>query len=97
MFRRKEDIDLSRAAHCVGILFAEPAAEFDVQEDSFIYCAVNTYWEEKEYTLPELPEGFSWEIYCYSGDPEEKLSGSAVNGKVTLMSRSQMVLIGKKG
>ena len=91
------DIDLSRPAHCVGILFAEPASEFDVPEDSFIYCAVNVYWEEKEFHLPELPEGFSWEVYCYSGDPEEKISGKKAKGKVSLMPRSQMVLIGTKG
>ena len=91
------DIDLSRPAHCVGILFAEPESDFDVPQDSFIYCAVNVYWEEKEFTLPELPDGFSWEIYCYSGDPEDKLSQKKAGGKVSLMPRSQMVLVGTKG
>lgn len=80
---------------CFGFLYAEPAAEFGTEQDTFIYCAVNAFWEEKEFGLPLIPQGKEWEIVAYTGDPEDRRAGERVPDKVVLMPRSLMVLVGR--
>ncbi len=93
---RPWDIDLGSPSHCVGVLYSEPAADFDVSQDSFIYSIFNVYWEEKEFELPTLPNGFTWEIYVYSGEMDDEAEKDISNGTVTLTERSSMILIGRK-
>ena len=91
------DMDLTGPAHCAAILYAEPAADFGTPEDTFLYCIFNTYWEEKEFQLPVLPAGFRWSIYVSSADENAEKEGRIVEGSVSLISRSSMILVGRKG
>lgn len=79
----------------LGILYAEPAADFGGKEDAFIYCAANAYWEEQEFELPVIPEGKRWYIYAYSADDKITSEVLVEGNAVTLISRSSMVLIGR--
>ncbi len=92
---RPWDIRLDEPFHCVSFLYSEPAKEFGTKKDCFIYCMVNAYWEEKEYQLPELPKKMKWEVVADTSDETGKSDGKKINGPVTLMPRSIMVLIGK--
>jgi glycogen operon protein len=75
-------------------MYAESARDHGTDCDTFIYCAVNAYWEERVLRLPELPAGFGWSVIAYTGD--SGLSGSYPWDTVTLMSRSVMLLVGRK-
>ena len=75
---------------CFGVMFAETAQDHGTKEDSFIYCAVNAYWESVTYELPVIPDGMEWETVAYSGDDKAKCD----NNFVTLMPRSTMLLLG---
>jgi len=93
---RPWDIDLTGPSHCVAVMYAEPAADFGTEEDTFLYGIFNVFWEEKEFDLPVLPDGFRWEVYCYSGDPENSGEGRVVHDRVMLMPRSSMILLGRR-
>lgn len=89
------DLDEEQPFLCFGILYAEPKADYGTEEDAFIYCAVNAYWEEMPFELPALPEGFVWRAVEYTGEAGAA-NRIAADGKVTLMPRSQMLLVGRK-
>ena len=76
------------------MMYAEPAADFGVDKDSFIYCAVNAHWEPHSLGLPIVPEGMKWSIVAYTGD--SSLDGSTVTDRAELMPRSLMLLIAQK-
>lgn len=45
----------------VGILFCGKYAKNERgKEDSFLYLALNMYWEERRLALPNLPKGLEW-------------------------------------
>ncbi len=77
-----------------GMMYAEPAADFGVDKDSFIYCAVNAHWEPHSLGLPIVPEGMKWSIVAYTGDGS--LDGNTVTDRAELMPRSLMLLIAQK-
>jgi glycogen operon protein len=78
-----------------GFMYAEPAKDYGTKEDSFIYCAVNAYWENVSFELPVIPDGMEWETVAYSGDDKAKYDKAAGNS-VTLMARSLMLFLGHK-
>jgi glycogen operon protein len=77
-------------------MYAEPDADFNTGKDEFIYCGVNTYWEEKTISLPNLPEGMNWKVYEYTGVETASINDKMVCESFTLMPRSLVVLVGKK-
>ncbi|MBQ8092854.1 MAG: glycogen debranching enzyme [Clostridia bacterium] len=78
-----------------GFMYAEPAADFDVSEDCFIYCGVNVHWEAHSLELPILPDGMTWRLFVRSSDERHDLHPQ-VTGVIHLMPRSSAVLIGKR-
>lgn len=79
-----------------AFLYAEPAADFGTEGDSYIYCLVNEHWEEHEMELPIIPAGMEWRLVLYTGDPGFERVGETEGGRVRLMPRSCMLLEGKK-
>ena len=77
-----------------GVLYAEPKADYGTKEDTFIYCAVNAYWEETRFELPTLPGGMLWREIEYTGK-EGRANRVIRDGAVSLMPRSLMLLVGK--
>ena len=88
-------IDEDQPFLCFGFLYAEPKADYGTNEDTFIYCAVNAYWEEMPFELPALPEGFIWRAVEYTGQAGA-CNRLIPEGRVTLMPRSQMLFVGSR-
>ena len=80
------------AVLCFGLLYAEPAKEYGLKKDSFIYSAVNAFWEEKEFFLPELPGGHTWRIVACTSDEHGESEGMKPGSSLRLQSRSLVVL-----
>ena len=49
-------------------MYTESEKDYDADSDTFIYCAVNSYWEERTLRLPIIPEKMTWTILTYTGD-----------------------------
>ena len=90
------NLDSSGPFHTFGFMYAETTQDHGVQEDSFIYCACNTHWEEHTLELPVIPDGMKWHIVLYTADDEMKQCGKILQDRVTLMPRSCAILLGKK-
>ena len=75
-------------------MYSETVKDHGADRDCFIYCGVNTYWEDRDIELPIIPEHMQWyrEAYTFDDEPEEKI----VSGRnIHLAPRSLMLLIGK--
>ena len=79
---------------CFGFMYAEPKADYGTKEDTFIFCAVNAFWEDMRFELPIVPEGFVWREIEYTGKAGES-DRVVQDGAVTLMPRSLMLLTAK--
>jgi glycogen operon protein len=76
-----------------GFMYAEPKKDFGTERDCFIYCGVNSHWEEHTLELPILPAGMRWHKIAYTG--ENVYEQHVIPGRqIRLMSRSLMGLIG---
>jgi len=87
-------LDMTAPFLTFGFMYAEPAKDFGVDRDSFIYCAVNAHWEPHSLALPIIPEGFRWETVVYTGD--DTYAGREVTYRAELMPRSIMLLIAQR-
>ncbi len=64
----------------VGIMLCgKYARDGEVQDDTFLYIAVNMHWEGRGIALPRLPKGMRWES-AFTTEKEEK-SGRRVSEK----------------
>lgn len=79
--------------HVFGFMYAEPKADFGTKEDSFIYCGVNSHWEDHTLELPQLPEGKRWKIVAYTADRKHDTHEKVEGNEIRLISRSIMVLV----
>ena len=79
-------------------LYAEDRERYGTEQDTFIYVAVNAYWEQQRYTLPVLPQGYRWKLAFEAGgassDPGDELPLEEQSGFL-LGPRSTAVLIGQ--
>lgn len=87
------ELDTHNPFHTFGFMYSEYDKDYHTGNDCFIYCAVNTYWEQVQMELPQLPDGMKWNIfeYTYSDNTDNNI----FDNSVTLGSRSVMILIGK--
>ncbi|MBR4543977.1 MAG: glycogen debranching protein GlgX [Lachnospiraceae bacterium] len=94
---RPWDFDENAPFLSFGFMYAEPAADYGTDEDAFIYCAVNAYWEDMTFSFPDIPDGMKWEVVAYSGGGKKAGKDvGAAEGTVKLMPRSLMLLIGHR-
>ncbi|MCR5369696.1 MAG: glycogen debranching enzyme, partial [Clostridium sp.] len=89
-------IDENQPFLCFGFMYAEPKVDYGTEGDTFIYCAVNAFWEEKRFELPIIPEGFAWRMVEYTGR-EGEADCIIRDRAVTLMPRSLMLLTATAG
>lgn len=87
-------LDAMQPFYTFGFMFAETVADHGAREDCFVYCGVNTHWEEQTLELPIIPAGMEWHkvVYTFEGIID---SGSIVRDNITLAPRSLMVLVGR--
>ena len=79
----------------IGIMYCGAYAG----EDEFIYVAYNLHWKEKEFALPNLPEGMRWHVAIDSScgiypQGEEPLCAS--EKMFSVPERTIKVLIGRR-
>ncbi|MBR3158665.1 MAG: glycogen debranching protein GlgX [Atopobiaceae bacterium] len=87
--------DAMNPFHTFGFMFAETVADHGAEQDCFIYCGVNTYWEERTLELPIVPAGMQWRKVAYTFE-EENYEEAAAESPIALMPRSLMVLVAKR-
>ena len=87
--------DFSDDSHYIGIMFA--GSPDRNQEDDVVYLAVNTYWEDVEISLPELPIDKKWymAVDTYEKNPISK-NPDEVIGSVTMRPRSVRIFLVKQ-
>ena len=56
--------DISNDNRSLAIMYAEDKEKYKVDEDTFIYMAINMHWEMHVYELPIIPEDKKWYIFC---------------------------------
>lgn len=81
----------------IGVMFAGKKCEG--LRDDIIFLAVNTYWEEQELELPELPETRHWYLVVHTWEEESVLNPRrkmpAADARLRLGPRSVAVLVGE--
>ena len=87
--------DFSDESHYIGIMFA--GSPDRNQDDDVVYLAVNTYWEDVEISLPELPIDKKWymAVDTYEKNPISK-NPDEVIGSVTMRPRSVRIFLVKQ-
>ena len=86
--------------HCISLMYA--GRKKDQEEDDIVYVAVNTYWEDLNLTLPELPVGLVWKIKVDTAaeyDPawkSWKLKEMTEEYKTVISQRSVLILVAEK-
>ena len=92
---RAWDLGGTDSFYAFGFLYAETREDHGAKEDGFIYCGVNTYWEEKTLELPIVPERMRW--HAVIGTGEGKNRDVLLDGRfVKLGARSLMLLLAKE-
>ena len=86
----------------LAIMYVEEKEKYKVQEDTFIYMAINMHWEMHVYELPIIPEDKKWYIFCntsceYGKDIfDEKIRIPIDDQKhIVVNPRSIIILLGK--
>ncbi len=92
-------LDRSSSTLTFAYMYVEDHQKFDVPDDSYIYVMINAHWEEHTFTLPVIPAGFSWHLFCETGNRvyttgQEKDMGTL--GDWTVGPRTTVILIGKR-
>lgn len=57
-------LNLSNNNLSLAIMYVEEKEKYKVEEDTFIYMAINMHWEMHVYEIPEIPESKNWYIFC---------------------------------
>ncbi len=91
------NLDAEGPGLCFASLWAEDHVRFGTKKDCFLYVLVNAHWEEHDFGLPIVPQGFKWHIAFESNgistEPGEELP---LRGeRITLGARTTAVLIAK--
>ena len=90
-----DDIKLEEPMLTFAALYAEPAHDFALEQDSFIYVGMNQYEQTQKMQLPKLPEGFSWHKYLDTADSSHE-DERTVKDYYYLVPRAVVVLVGDK-
>ena len=92
-------LDMNAPTHAFAFMYAEDHKKFRVKEDSYIYVMVNAHWEPHTFTLPIIPEGFTWHLVTESAGrsyPAGKEKDMGLPAEWTLGCRMTVVMIAKK-
>lgn len=69
-------------------MYVEDQEKYNTKKSSFIYIAVNAYWEDQTFNLPIIPDGYTWKLVL-----ESSISGYKGENSIRLGSRSTAILI----
>ncbi|MBR6274244.1 MAG: glycogen debranching enzyme [Lachnospiraceae bacterium] len=77
---------------CFAVLYAEPAKDFGIKKDRFIYAVFNSHWEDHEFKLPVIPAGLVWKKILDSSVDKPYRAEKAENC-IKLCGRSMVLLM----
>lgn len=90
-----DETNFSGDSHVVCVRFA--GYDEAIQEEDFVYLAINSGWFPVTLTLPELPEHYKWKVAVNTGDPKcqffHKNSMPTVESKIFLGERSVIIFV----
>ncbi len=69
----------------------------ELETEDLVYLAVNVFWEDQQFFLPKLPNGFVWRLAVNTDQPEmpEKESQmTVIDSEFILKPRSVAVFVG---
>ncbi|MFW5961872.1 MAG: glycogen debranching protein GlgX, partial [bacterium] len=85
----------------LGVMFASPKEKYNLDNDEFIYLALNMHWEGHQFKLPTLPENFIWKAAAnsYLASPEDfwpvgEEKPLDDQSSIYLSPRSSLILVG---
>ena len=94
--------DVSNENRSLAIMYVEDKEKYKVDEDTYIYMAINMHWEMHVYELPIIPEDKKWYIFCntsceYGKDIfDEKIRIPIEDQRhIVVNPRSIIILLGK--
>lgn len=77
----------------IGVMFAG-REEGRENQDDIIYIAINTFWEEQAFTMPDISSKYRWQIMVNTMDPEgyvEEQGETLLTNSTTIGPRTVMV------
>jgi glycogen operon protein len=83
--------DFSGDSHYLGIMYAGRTRG----KNDIIYLAVNTYWEDLQLSLPELPNGSAWSLVVDTFQEKSVVKPRISSGHETIGARSVMIFTAK--
>lgn len=81
-------LDTFSPALTFAYMYVEDQEKYNTKKSSFIYIAVNAYWEDQTFNLPIIPDGYTWKLVL-----ESSISGYKGENSIRLGSRSTAILI----
>lgn len=81
-------LDTFSPALTFAYMYVEDQEKYNTKKSSFIYIAVNAYWEDQTFNLPIIPDGYTWKLVL-----ESSSSGYKGENSIRLSSRSTAILI----
>lgn len=81
-------LDTFSPALTFAYMYVEDQEKYNTKKSSFIYIAVNAYWEDQTFNLPIIPDGYTWKLVL-----ESSSSGYKGENSIRLGSRSTAILI----
>ena len=80
-----------------GVMFVEDREKYNTKEDSYIYIAMNMYWEDHVFELPSLPKGKRWYLFAntnieYVSNKEHLLEDQR---RIIVSQRSIIIVVGR--
>ena len=82
------DQPLGNDEHYLGVLFTGN----DNGKDDYVYIAVNTYWEDVEYRLPDI-EGMTWILQVDTYEEQSTLCEQPISSGSRLMIQERSIMI----
>ncbi|MEG0615395.1 MAG: alpha-amylase family glycosyl hydrolase, partial [Oscillospiraceae bacterium] len=93
-------LDMSKPSLTMAIMYAESAKKYSLEEDSFIYFAMNMHWEQHYFELPILPSEFKWHYAASTHSPASCFFEKEIivdnQTQIQVKGRSTVILLGRK-
>lgn len=83
---RAGDTAINGNTKVLGVLYA--GYDSKRGEDDLVYLVINSYWEEQQISLPELPIPYVWSVYAHTAKETTK----HLRGEYKMAPRSVLVL-----
>lgn len=80
-----------------AVMYVEEKEKYNMENDSYIYIAINMHWEGKNFELPVIPQEKKWYLFSNTSSIKEEESEIVLQNQQNLYvpERSIIIIIGK--